>query len=141
MELLVVVSLIGILTAMAAMRWGTGGRGDFGSQAAARRLALNLLHARRATVATGDNHFVQFDMQSGKAVGFQLYRAASGGDETADAYYAFPSDFTVTVSHTEAEFDFEGQALAAYQITLAGPHRTWQVDVAVLSGGIKVSEP
>ena len=140
LELLVVVFFIGVLAAVAIGRLGKTALGDFGAEGDARRLSLDLAQARRAAIATGDNHYVLFDIDAGNAVGCQLYRKAAGGDVAVDEYRGFPSQAVVTVSHGQAEFNFEGQALAAYQITLAGPNRTWQADVVPVTGAVRISE-
>ena len=112
LELLVVVFFIGVLAAVAIGRLGKTALGDFGAEGDARRLSLDLAQARRA----------------------------AGGDVAVDEYRGFPSQAVVTVSHGQAEFNFEGQALAAYQITLAGPNRTWQADVVPVTGAVRISE-
>ncbi len=140
MELLAVVTLMGILGAVAMFRIGTAGLGDFGAQGIGRRIALDMKLARRASISTGDNHYLSFTESGGKAVSYRMYRRASGGDETADAVRDIPDEVTVTVSTTTVEFDFEGQALAAYQITLAGPNRTWQLNAVPITGTVTMAE-
>jgi prepilin-type N-terminal cleavage/methylation domain-containing protein len=141
LELIVVLALIGIFAAVAAARLGTAPLKNFASHADARRLALDLLQARRRAIAYGDNHYLEFTSSGGQVVSYTLYRRLSGGGvEAVDEPREFPQQETVTASHAQAEFDFEGAALAAYQVTLAGPDRTWQVTVTPVTGAIRVTE-
>jgi prepilin-type N-terminal cleavage/methylation domain-containing protein len=141
LELLVVLTLIGIFAAVASARFGADPRKNFGAEADARRLALDLLQARRRAIATGDNHYLEFTASGGNVVGYTLYRRLSGGGvQAVDEPRTFLQQEEVTVSHAQAEFDFEGAALAAYQMTLTGPNRTWQVTVVPATGTAKVTE-
>lgn len=140
MELIAVVSLIGILASVVMFRLGTGGVGDFGAQGLADRITWDLKIAQRASVSTGDNHYLSFTVSGGKVTSYRLYRKASGGDVVADAVRDIPDEVVVTVSSSTAEFDFEGAAQAAYQITLAGPHRSWRLAVVPVTGSIQTTE-
>jgi type II secretory pathway pseudopilin PulG len=141
LELLVVLTLIGIFAAVATARLGPGPVQNFGAEADARRLALDLLQARRRAIATGDNHYVEFTASGGSVAGYTLYRRLSGGGvQPVDAHRTFSQQETVAASHGQAEFDFEGAALAAYQITFTGPNRTWRVTVIPATGSAKVTE-
>ena len=140
LELLVVVVLMGIFAAVAMARFGPTLFSDFGSQSDARRLSLALLQAQRMSILSGDNHYLQFTIDNGHAVGFQIYRRASSGVEAAGEYQAFSEKITVSASHPVAEFTFEGQSLAAYQFTLSGDHRHWQVNVVPINGAVTVVE-
>jgi hypothetical protein len=44
----------------------------------------------------------------------------------------------VTSSHPELEFTFEGAALAAYQVTIAGASHTWRASVVPITGAVRV---
>ena len=104
-------------------------------------MASDLIQARRRAIATGDNHYVEFTTSGGAATGYTLYqRVGGGGVQAVDEYRAFVQQETVNVSHSQAEFDFEGAALAAYQITFSGPDRTAQVTVVPVTGAVRVSE-
>ena len=140
LELLVVVTLMGIFVAIAAARYGKTAIGNVGANTDARRLALDMLHAKRRAISTGDNHFLRFTMSGSSADGYTLYRSGSGGDVAVDSYHAFPTNLAVTTTHSEPEFSFEGQALASYQVTLTGPHRTWKITVVTATGTIQVTE-
>jgi len=139
-ELLVVVVLMGIFASVAMARFGPTLFGDFGSQSDARRLSLALLQSQRMAIVTGDNHYVQFTIQNGRAIGFQIFRREASGESAADNYQAFSNQVAATVSHSIAEFTFEGQALGAYRITFAGNNRRWTVNVVPVNGAVSVVE-
>jgi Tfp pilus assembly protein FimT len=141
LELAAVLGLIAIFVALAAARLGPLTMGNHRAAADARRLALDLLQAQRRAIATGDNHYVEFDMSGPNALAYTLYQRNSGGGATAvDAERTFPASLIVTPSHSAAEFNFEGSALAAYQVTLSGADRNWRVTVVPLTGTVQVEE-
>jgi prepilin-type N-terminal cleavage/methylation domain-containing protein len=140
LELLAVVTLLGIFTAMAAFRISPGTRADFGSQADTRRLALDFLQAQRRAISTGDDHYLLFTTVDSQIDGYQIYQDLAGGDVTVDSYRTFPNHLTVTVSAAQMDFTFEGTAGAAYQVTLTGPNRTWRVDIVPATGSARVRE-
>jgi hypothetical protein len=106
----------------------------------ARKLALALIHARRATISTGDNHFVQLLPSAANPTSFALYRRTAGGDVQVDASRPVPQDVALSGSHAVLEFDFDGAALAAYTLTVAGDNRSWTVSVVTLTGTVSVAE-
>jgi Tfp pilus assembly protein FimT len=141
LELLVVLTLLAVFTAVAIARIGVNPLKNFASQSDARRLASDLIQARRRAISTGDNHYVEFITSGGVATSYTVYRRLDGGSvQAVDASRSFVQQETVSVSHSQAEFDFEGAALAAYQITFTGPDRTAQVTVVPVTGAVRVSE-
>jgi prepilin-type N-terminal cleavage/methylation domain-containing protein len=141
MELLAVVTLLGIFTAVAASRMDPSSLMNFSAEADARRLALDLLQARRRAVSTGDNHYLAFTQSGGTISGYNIYRANSSGPDTAvELESSFAANLNVTSTHTSPEFTFDGSALANYQITVAGPNRTWTIDVIPLTGLVRMAE-
>ena len=56
---------------------------------------------------------------------------------TLESLREVPTGVTITASHAQAEFTFEGQALAAYSIVVAGPSRSWTVSVVPVSGAVR----
>ncbi len=135
-----VLTLLAIFTAVAASRLGPLPRMNFAANADARRLALDMMQARRRAIATGDNHYLEFTSSGGQVTGYTLYRRLGGGAQAVDAARTFPHQETVTVSHAQAEFNFEGAALAAYQVTFTGPDRTWRLTVVPVTGAVRVTE-
>ena len=138
LDLLAVVTLIAIVAAVAMMRYGRSVMGDFGSQAQARIVSVALLHAQRASITTGDNHYLQFDAVN--ATTYSLFRRTGGGDTLVDGPYDLSDDVAINVSDTVMEFNFEGQALGPYVVTFVGDNRTWQLDVIPINGSIQVAE-
>jgi prepilin-type N-terminal cleavage/methylation domain-containing protein len=124
LELLVVVTLMGIFGAVVIGRYGRKMLTEFGSQSDARRVSLDLLTVQRAAILTGDNHYLEFTSASGKVVGYQMFRRWDNGNKTKEAEYRELSEDIVTKSsHAQAEFNFEGQSLGAYSITMTGKNR------------------
>jgi Tfp pilus assembly protein FimT len=140
LELAIVVSIVGLLTATAITTFGTSTLSNGGAEGFARKLALALIHARRATISTGDNHFVQLSPSAANATSFAIYRRTSGGNVQVDASRSVPNDVNLSGSHAILEFDFDGAALAGYSLTVAGDNRSWTVSVVTLTGMVSVAE-
>ena len=119
------MTILGVVTVGTASFYGfatlvNGGAGGF-----TRKLSLALVHARRSTISTGDNHYLQLTPPSGNVTSYALIRRTSGGDVQIDQPQTVPADVTVTSSNSELEYDFEGSALAAYVVSITGlgfPH-------------------
>jgi len=140
LELTLVVALLGLLALGAISRYGEHALGDGGAEGFARKLALSLVQARRSTIATGDNHYLQLTISGGSVTSYSLVRRASGGDVQVDQTRTVPLNVTVTSAASVLEFDFEGSALGTYSITVAGPDRSWGVSVVMLTGATRVTE-
>ncbi len=140
LEVAVVVTVLGILAAVGMSRLGQTTYGNLGAQGDARRIALDLLQAQRRAISTGDNHYLQFTPGGGPVTSYALVRRAAGGDVTLDTVSEIPRGVTITPSHAVAEFNFEGAALAAYQIEIAGPDRNWTVSAVPATGAVRVLE-
>ena len=138
LELLAVVIILGIVGSIAISRFGRTVFGNFGSQAESRAISLALLHAKRASVVTGDNHYVLFDGTT--ATSYSLFRVDGGGDELIDGPHAFSDDVSIAVSTTRMEFTFEGQTLGDYTINLTGDNAAWQISVTQINGSVLVTE-
>lgn len=140
LELVAVLVIIGLVATAAITRYGTGTLSNSGSQGVSRNLALALTHARRATIATGDNHFLQLTVAGGKVTSYALYRATGSGDVQVDRTITIPTDVTVTCAATKLEFSFDGHALAGYSVDVAGEDRSWNISVVILTGHVAVTE-
>jgi prepilin-type N-terminal cleavage/methylation domain-containing protein len=143
LELLAVIVILGIFVAVAASRIGPDTFQNFGARAGVRRLAVDLLQARRRSIASGENHYLAFTTSGGRVSGYTLYRrSAAGGNIAVDEPYEFPGDLVVVVSNNETavEFTFEGTSLSAYRITLTAPEQAWQIDVVPATGSTRVSQ-
>lgn len=140
LEMAAVVAMLALLTLAGISRFGYNTLGNGGAEGFTRQLALALAHARRATISTGDNHYLQLSPASGNVTSFVLTRRTGGGDVEIDQTRSVPKDVIVTSTLRELEFDFDGTALAAYSISIAGPDRSWSATVVPLTGAIKTTE-
>ena len=140
LELIASIAMLGLLAVAATTFLGSSTTGNAGAEGFARKLAIALVHARRSTISTGDNHYLSFTSADGSIVSFSLMRRTSGGDVQVDDTRAVPEGVTITSAQSTLEFDFEGSALSAYSITVAGPDRTWVVSVVQLTGTTQVTE-
>jgi Tfp pilus assembly protein FimT len=134
LELSVVVAIIGLLSVMAATRYGSSTLADVGARGFARRLALDFTQARQRAIALGDNHLVRFTITGGKVTQYGLYRRQGASTTLVDEVNIVPADVDVTTSATDAEFTFTGEALASYTITIQAPDHTCTVTVPQVTG-------
>ena len=139
LEFVAVATVFGIIAMAAVATFRLETFGNVGAEVHARRLALDLLQARRRSIATGDNHFLQFQFSRGQA-SYEVYRRRSGSSAAVDAVRTLPSNIKVLVQPGAPEFTFEGNALATYSITLTAPDRQWLVVVSQVTGSVRVSE-
>lgn len=138
LELIVVVSLMGILSSVIVSRYGRSTLGDLGSQGDAHRLWLDMQYARRIAIKNGQSCCISFTGGS-QTAGYQLLLGSAsdvaGGIATqVEQARVFSTDMTAAPSATVFEFDFEGHAAASYSVTLTAPDQRWQVAVVPLSG-------
>ena len=138
LELLAAVALIGLIASITVARYHRSVLGNFGAHAEARKLSLALLHAQRASVLTGDNHYVEFNSTS--PTSYNMMRRTSGSPTLVYGPTELSADTTIATSTTVMEFNFEGQALGAYWATMAGDDRTWRFDVIPITGTVRVQE-
>jgi prepilin-type N-terminal cleavage/methylation domain-containing protein len=138
-ELAAVVAIIALLATAGLMKWGAGTVQNLSGEGFARRLALDLLQARRRTIATGDNHYLLLTPSTSNVTSYVMYRRASGGDVVVEQSRTIPSGVTATASHTTLEFDFDGASLAAYTVTVVSPNRTWTITTAMATGAIQTA--
>lgn len=140
LELAVVGVVLALLALTGISRFGHTMLANGGAEGFARQLSLSLAHARRSTISTGDNHYLQLSPASGNVTSFILMRRAAGGDIQVDQTRTVPQDVTVTSAQKVLEYDFDGTALAAYSVSIAGPNRSWSVTVVPLTGATEVTE-
>lgn len=141
LELLAVVSLMGVFTAAVASRFGRDILGDVGVRGEARRISLGMLEAKRTAIRSGETCGIEFSGPTSSITGWSVIRVlASGNREVVDGPFAIEKDFLVSADSKELLFDFEGHAQAALKAKLTGPHREWQIVVFPLTGMIDCSE-
>jgi prepilin-type N-terminal cleavage/methylation domain-containing protein len=139
-EMASVIAIVALVAAAGFSRFGSSTLENLSADGFARRLALDLMQARRRTIATGDNHFLQFTAASGNVTDYTLYRRTSGGNLAVDEVRFVPAGVNVTTSHTTLEFDFDGAALAGYSVAIAGPQRSWTVSTTMVAGAVRTVE-
>ena len=134
-EIIAVTFIIGIVSLSAVTRYSTTTIADVGAQGFARRVALDCSQARRRAIATGDNHLLRFTLASGNATQYAVYRKISGVPTLVDDVHSVPANVTVTTGGvTDVEFQFTGEALASYTVTVTSADRTRTITVPQVTG-------
>ncbi|TWT66300.1 hypothetical protein Pla123a_46940 [Posidoniimonas polymericola] len=105
LEMMLVLAVLGLLSTMAVTRFGHGALAVTDGEGLARQLTLDLRQARRRTITTGVDHYVQFNRSGGAVVGFVLCR--SGGDPEDDTR-PIPAGLTVATASDTWTFGFDG---------------------------------
>lgn len=126
-ELALVVAVIGLLGSMAFMRFGHDALNTTNGEGFARRLMLDMAQARRRTIASGVDHYVQLNRTSGVVTSFSLHQ--SGGVQVEDVR-AVPTGVTVTAGSDTWTFDFDGALTSAgtsSTITIDGTKFQWVI--------------
>lgn len=135
-ELVAAITLMAVVAAIVVGRNGRTLVGNYSSQADARRVGLALLQAKRRTISTGVTHAVQLNSSGGSIDSFSVVSIVGGVPTVVDGPTSFSTNVTVTASHTQMTYDFEGKASAAYWLQFAGPNITWRIDVVPLTGTV-----
>ena len=134
-ELIAVVFIIGVVSVMAVMRFSTGTLADIGATGFARRLSLDCAQARRRAISTGENHLLRFTLSGGKATQYGLYRRSGATTTLVDDLHAVPSNVTVaTGGATDVEFQFTGEAVASYTVSITSANRSKTVTIPQVTG-------
>ena len=134
-EIIAVICIIGMVSAMAVTRYSSATIADIGAQGFARRVALDCSQARRRAIATGENHLLRFTLVGGNATQYGLYRRSGATTTLVDDLHTVPANVTVTTGGiVDAEFQFTGEALASYTFTVTAPDRTRTVTVPQVTG-------
>jgi prepilin-type N-terminal cleavage/methylation domain-containing protein len=138
-ELASVIVIIGLLAVAGLTKFGTSTVQNLSGEGFARRLTLDLMQARRRTIATGDNHYLQLSPSAGNVTSYTMYRRASGGDVVAEQTRTIPTGVTASSSSATLEFDFDGAALGAYSVSIIGPNRTWTITTVIATGAVQTA--
>jgi type II secretory pathway pseudopilin PulG len=134
-EIIAVTFIIGIVSLMAVTRYSNTTIADIGAQGFARRVALDCSQARRRSIATGDNCLLRFTLSGGNATQYAVYRKIGGIPTLVDDVHTVPANVTVTTGGvTDVEFQFTGEALASYTVTVTSTDRTRTVTVLQATG-------
>jgi prepilin-type N-terminal cleavage/methylation domain-containing protein len=137
LELVAVLAIVALVAAAGVTRFGSSTLENVGAEGFARKLALDLMQARRRTIATGDNHYLQLTVAGSNVTSYTMYRRAAGGDVIVEETRTVPAGATVATSAATLEFDFSGASLAAYTVTVSGPNRTWTVSTVMATGAVR----
>lgn len=146
LELLVVVTLTGILSTAVIGRYGRAVFGDFGARTEAHQLWIDLQLARREAIRTGEPHTLLLTgPASGPWTGYEIVTgtaedARAGRGTSITEPRTFPAEMSAEGDSATIEFDFEGHASRAVTLLLRGPHRRWKVQVLPLVGAVSVTE-
>jgi prepilin-type N-terminal cleavage/methylation domain-containing protein len=134
-ELIAVVFIIGIVSLMAVTRYSTTTLADIGATGFARRLSLDCAQARRRAIATGDNHLLRFTLSGGNATQYGLYQRSGASTTLVDDIHTVPANVTVTTGGiTDVEFQFTGEAIASYTVSITSADRTKTVTIPQVTG-------
>ena len=136
-ELLAVLFIIGLLSSVAFLRFGTTSYQSTTAAGFTRTLMLDLRQARARTVSSGDNHYLLFTRSSGVVSTYTLYRDTGSGDVVIDRVVAVPDGIVVTTATDQWEFDFDGSlntGTGTDTIVVTGTHYTWTISVCRATG-------
>ncbi|QDT11429.1 prepilin-type N-terminal cleavage/methylation domain-containing protein [Planctomycetes bacterium K23_9] len=141
LELLVVVTLMSIFASAAFMRFGRDVFGDTGARSESRTMSLALLQAQRAAIRSGDDHGLLTDGPASKITSWTVVqRRQDNSTVVIDGPHVIPDELSVSVSHNEMWFDFEGNGSQMFDVKLSGPHRKFQLRVEALTRMIRTFE-
>lgn len=134
-ELIAVSFIIGIVGLMCTTHYSMTTLADIGATGFARRVALDCSQARRRAIAMGTNHLLRFTLSGGNATQYALYSHSGSTYTLVDDIHPVPANVTVTTAGiTDVEFQFTGEALASYTVTITSTDRTKTVTVMQVTG-------
>jgi type II secretory pathway pseudopilin PulG len=134
-ELIGVILIVGIVSAMAVTRYSSNTLADIGATGFARRVSLDCAQARRRAISTGNNHLLRFTLVGGNATQYGLYSKVGTTYTLVDDVHAVPANVTVTTGGaTDVEFQFTGEALASYTISINSADRNKTVTIPQVTG-------
>lgn len=140
LELIAVLFLLAVFATLVIVRINPGSLADAEARAAARRISLDLMVARREAIATGDNFVVEF-VANASPVSYRVKRRATDGSlSDASSARALHPEVKLSVSPDNPEFTFEGDALNSYAIQVRGPRQTWEVQVQQVGAIVRVNQ-
>ena len=136
LELAIAVAILGLLSVAAATRYGDASLSNGGAEGFARKLALSLNYARRCTISTGENHYVKLINTGSGIASYAIFNRTSGAQ--VDETRTVPEGLTVSATGIDLEFDFDGSALATYNIVIMADKRIFNVIVDMLPGSVHI---
>jgi prepilin-type N-terminal cleavage/methylation domain-containing protein len=139
LELATVVAIVGLISAMALVKWGDGALRTASAQGFARSVAMSLSVARRQAVAEGTPAAVVFSRTGNSVSSLQVVRAGAGGDSPTEATLPVPDGVTVTTASDRWQFDYSGKLstpLAGGMIAISDGDWDWTLTVNAVTGRI-----
>ncbi len=128
-ELIAVVTIIGILSAVVLMRVGGGSFGRPSVNAFSRQLSVDLRYTRSMAITQKANHYLGFD-----ATGYTIFRRDTPADVVVNPRQPLPQGVGGSISTWNFEFEPSGAALAGYWADLSSPGVTYRVEVILVTG-------
>lgn len=140
-ELLVVITLLGIFATVVLMRFGRDTFADTGARGQARLVSLAMLHAQRAAIRTGDSHGVVFRGGTSKVDGWSVvHKLPDDRQVVIDGPHEIADGVKVAPNAAAIWFDFEGVGAQPFEATFRGKNRTYQVQVEPFTRMISTQE-
>lgn len=127
-ELIAVVTIIGIMSAVVLMRVGGGSFGRPSVHAFTRQLSVDLRYTRSMAITQKVNHYLGFD-----ATGYTIFRRDSP-DVVVNPRQPLPKGVGGSISTWNFEFEPSGAALAGYWANLSSSGVTYRVEVILVTG-------
>lgn len=143
LEMMAVVTIVGLIGTMAALRWSDQAIASPAAHGFARKLAMSLQLARRQTICEGTSAAVVLSENLGVVTSFHLVRAASGGDEVTDTVISTPSGVTVSAPATRWEYDYSGSLTTPASggtITVSDGVSTWSLVINSVTGRVQITK-
>jgi len=144
LELLVVLSIIGLLASAGFGRLGVDTLANIRAEGDAQRMAMDLRYARGLAMRSGsDAHAVRLTLTGSDFTASQVVRIANSGAgavTSLDANRAVNGKVMTSPAHEAMTFRFDGSANHAYHLRFTGPRRRWDVTVARATGRVAVVE-
>lgn len=130
-----VVTLLGILAAIGAVKLSGGLAGNLSSGTDSTRMLFALRQARAAAINTRDDHIVTLISAGGLVTGFQIERVfADNTTQIVEGPYSFSDRIQVTATGGSPRFNFQGEATTAPVVTFQGDDRTDRITVVSATG-------
>ena len=138
LELLAVITIVGLVAGMAALRYGEATLGVTHGQGYSSKVAQALQLARRHAITSGGSAALRFQRSSGVVTGFDVVRV-SGSDVLVEKVYNVPNGVSVTTPADRWEFGFDGGLTipaGSGTIVVSNGTDNWSVYVYALSGRV-----
>ncbi len=133
------LAIISLVSAAALTNFGSRTAENLAADGFARKLALDLVQARRRTIATGENHYLQFTPSAASPTAYTMYRRVGASSTQVEQTRTRPNNVTFSATSATLEFDFDGASLAAYTVTVTGPTRTWTITTVMATGAVQTT--